>query len=187
MVGLLCFFFFQAEDGIRDLYVTGVQTCALPILAGRVQLWLAGLLVAFLLVGVVLSVHRARLENLRPFAPHGWAAIAPAAALLVWSFVGWEAITHLAAEFRRPARDLPRATAVAVVVVGVLYLSVAFAVIAVLGPAADDTDAPLGQLLATAFGGHASALAAAAALLLTFGVMNVYYAGAAKLGAALGR
>src|SRR2546430_9252925 len=27
------FFFFQAEDGIRDLTVTGVQTCALPIWA----------------------------------------------------------------------------------------------------------------------------------------------------------
>src|SRR5207249_5796052 len=27
----LCFFFFQAEDGIRDRNVTGVQTCALPI------------------------------------------------------------------------------------------------------------------------------------------------------------
>src|SRR2546430_12264284 len=27
----LLFFFFQAEDGIRDLTVTGVQTCALPI------------------------------------------------------------------------------------------------------------------------------------------------------------
>ena len=26
------FFFFQAEDGIRDWSVTGVQTCALPIL-----------------------------------------------------------------------------------------------------------------------------------------------------------
>src|SRR5207245_6087345 len=26
-----CFFFFQAEDGIRDATVTGVQTCALPI------------------------------------------------------------------------------------------------------------------------------------------------------------
>src|SRR5690606_40359450 len=26
-----CFFFFQAEDGIRDFHVTGVQTCALPI------------------------------------------------------------------------------------------------------------------------------------------------------------
>src|SRR2546427_4632304 len=28
---VLVFFFFQAEDGIRDLTVTGVQTCALPI------------------------------------------------------------------------------------------------------------------------------------------------------------
>src|SRR2546430_8604863 len=30
----LLFFFFQAEDGIRDLTVTGVQTCALPIYLG---------------------------------------------------------------------------------------------------------------------------------------------------------
>src|SRR5256885_5610136 len=29
----VCFFFFQAEDGIRDYKVTGVQTCALPILS----------------------------------------------------------------------------------------------------------------------------------------------------------
>src|SRR5258707_9306897 len=28
------FFFFQAEDGIRDIGVTGVQTCALPIFTG---------------------------------------------------------------------------------------------------------------------------------------------------------
>src|SRR2546429_3587457 len=28
----ISFFFFQAEDGIRDVAVTGVQTCALPIL-----------------------------------------------------------------------------------------------------------------------------------------------------------
>src|SRR5207248_7136952 len=31
----LLFFFFQAEDGIRDRTVTGVQTCALPILPPR--------------------------------------------------------------------------------------------------------------------------------------------------------
>src|SRR2546429_6506717 len=29
---MIVFFFFQAEDGIRDVAVTGVQTCALPIL-----------------------------------------------------------------------------------------------------------------------------------------------------------
>src|SRR2546430_10643558 len=36
------FFFFQAEDGIRDLTVTGVQTCALPIsFGGYASFWRA--------------------------------------------------------------------------------------------------------------------------------------------------
>src|SRR6266850_3283243 len=51
---MLFFFFFQAEDGIRDYKVTGVQTCALPIcqlrkdrelrwaVGKRVRCWLAG-------------------------------------------------------------------------------------------------------------------------------------------------
>src|SRR5690349_23614233 len=42
---LFFFFFFQAEDGIRDLYVTGVQTCALPIFQNYFRLYekLAGM------------------------------------------------------------------------------------------------------------------------------------------------
>src|SRR3712207_7784160 len=37
---LLLSFFFQAEDGIRDIGVTGVQTCALPICPGEaVMFW----------------------------------------------------------------------------------------------------------------------------------------------------
>src|SRR5438105_15572508 len=39
LVPLLClFFFFQAEDGIRDPLVTGVQTCALPICVPRLRI-----------------------------------------------------------------------------------------------------------------------------------------------------
>src|SRR5215203_4762259 len=34
---LFFFFFFQAEDGIRDIGVTGVQTCALPIYSQAVE------------------------------------------------------------------------------------------------------------------------------------------------------
>src|SRR5207237_2289410 len=44
------FFFFQAEDGIRDSSVTGVQTCALPICGSRVGLAFGGAL------GVLYSV-----------------------------------------------------------------------------------------------------------------------------------
>src|SRR5690606_39858603 len=39
---LFYFFFFQAEDGIRDFHVTGVQTCALPIFGGALGVIRAG-------------------------------------------------------------------------------------------------------------------------------------------------
>src|SRR2546427_6841877 len=55
-------FFFQAEDGIRDLTVTGVQTCALPICwrrgvvgniyKGKVQRVMPGMQAAFVEVGL---------------------------------------------------------------------------------------------------------------------------------------
>src|SRR2546429_7334235 len=38
----MSFFFFQAEDGIRDVAVTGVQTCALPIYLGSLNGQAAG-------------------------------------------------------------------------------------------------------------------------------------------------
>src|SRR5687768_13756975 len=47
------FFFFQAEDGIRDVAVTGVQTCALPILLGNPQTWIPATAVA---MGIGLAV-----------------------------------------------------------------------------------------------------------------------------------
>src|SRR2546421_5041331 len=47
------FFFFQAEDGIRDLIVTGVQTCALPIWRRR---WERGLLRSYGILTQALSI-----------------------------------------------------------------------------------------------------------------------------------
>jgi amino acid efflux transporter len=177
----------SALTGAALIIVVTVTNALGLRVSGRLQLVLAALLVALLLAAVIASLPYARWDNLRPFAPHGWFAVAPAAALLVWSFAGWEAITHLAADFRRPARDLPRAATIAVVVVGVLYLGVAAATVLVLGPSAGSTEAPLAELLALGIGGEVHLLAAVAALLLTLGTMNAYFAGAAKLGAALGR
>jgi amino acid efflux transporter len=156
-------------------------------LTGRVQLVLALLLVGLLVASIVFSLPHAKADNFQPFAPYGWDAIGPAAFLLVWSFVGWEAITYLTGEFRNPRRDVPIATAAAVVLVGVLYLALAATVIAVLGSGAAESEAPLGDLMARGLGGNARLLAAGAALLLTLGAMNAYYSGSAKLGSALGR
>ena len=172
---------FSLVSGITLINAFGVT------LSGRIQVLVAGLLIAFLVTAVCTSLPHANLQNLHPFAPHGWLAVGSAAGLLVWSFAGWEAITYLAAEFRDPARDMPRAAAAAVVVIGVLYFAVAVATVLVLGTGAEKTAAPLALLLTFGFGGQVKLLAAVAALLLTAGTMNAYFAGAAKLGAALGR
>ncbi len=65
-----------------------------------------------------------------PFAPHGLGGIGEAVVVLFFAFAGWEAVAHLAAEFRDPERDLPKATAITVGLVSVLYLGIAAAVVA---------------------------------------------------------
>lgn len=155
--------------------------------SGRAQLVVAGTLVLVLAATVVIAAPYASTDNLTPFAPHGWPAVASAAVLLVWAFAGWEAVTHLAGEFRSPARDIRHATTIAVVVTGVLYLAVAAVVVGVLGAGAGESNASLSALLAATVGGPAPEVAAVIAAVLTFGTTNAYLASGAKLGAALGR
>lgn len=160
-------------------------------LSGRVQLGLTGVLATLMLLTVVAALPHARWDHLAPFAPHGWGAVGSAAALLVWGFAGWEAVASLAGEYRAPRRDVPRATTVALVVVGVLYLALAATSLLVLGPATGASRAPLSDLLVAAvgsgLGGEVRAVTAVLAVLLTVGAMNAYYAGASRLGAALAR
>ncbi|NYG08155.1 amino acid efflux transporter [Phycicoccus badiiscoriae] len=156
-------------------------------LSGRVQLGLTAILAALMVVTIVAALPRARWDHLQPFAPHGWAAVGSAAALLVWGFAGWEAVASLAGDYRRPGRDVPRATAIALVVVGTLYLALAATSLLVLGPATGASEAPLSDLLAAGVGGQVRVVTAVVAVLLTVGAMNAYFAGGSRLGAALAR
>jgi amino acid efflux transporter len=156
-------------------------------ISGRAQLILAGVLATLLLVTVISALPHARLANLTPFAPHGWTGVGAAAAVLVWGFAGWEAVSSLSGEYRNPRRDVPRATAVAVFVVGALYLAVAATSVLVLGPSLGSSSAPLADLLAVGVGGPVRAITAVVAVLLTIGAVNAYLAGASRLGVALAR
>ena len=150
----------------------------------RMQLGLAALLAVLLLVAVTSALPSARADNWTPFAPHGWLAIGTAANLLMLSFVGWEAVAHLAGDFADPRRQLPRAMLAAFGVVAVLYLGLALTTVAVLGGAEGST-VPLADLMQRGLGGAGSALTAGAAVLLTVGTTNAYVAGATRLAGAL--
>jgi amino acid efflux transporter len=156
-------------------------------LSGGVQLGMTATLATLMVVTVAAALPHVSWDNLTPFAPHGWGAVGSAAALLVWGFAGWEAVASLAGDYRNPRRDVPRATGIAIVVVGVLYLALAAASILVLGAAAGSSQAPLSDLLAVGLGGSTRLVTALVAVLLTFGAMNAYFAGGSRLGAALAR
>jgi amino acid efflux transporter len=150
----------------------------------KLQLGLAALLAALLLTAVLTALPESRAENWAPFAPHGVAAIGTAASLLMLSFIGWEAVSHLAGELKDPARQLPRAIFAALGIVVVLYLGLAVATVGVLGTTAPSR-VPLADLMAAGLGTPGRTATAALAVLLTMGAMNAYVAAAVKLAGAL--
>ena len=153
-------------------------------LSSSVQLGLAALLTALLLTAITAALPNARAAHWAPFAPHGWLAVGTAANVLMLSFVGWEAVAHLAGEFADPMRQLPRAMLGAIALVAVLCLGLAVATVAVLGTAAS-SNVPLADLMESGLGRPGRIATAVAAVLLTMGPINVYIAGATKLAGAM--
>jgi amino acid efflux transporter len=148
------------------------------------QLVLVSLLTGVVVVAVAGSATAARAGNWTPFAPHGWLSVGSAAATLMFSFAGWEAVAPLTTRFADPSRQLPRAVAIALAVTTALYLGLAVATISVLGPSAA-TDVPLAGLLSHVIGAAGPDAAATAAIVLTLGATNAYINGAAALAGQL--
>ncbi|MDJ0356679.1 amino acid permease [Paenarthrobacter sp. PH39-S1] len=155
--------------------------------SGRLQLGLAGALVVIVTGVIMVSAPAARPANFEPFLSHGWTGVGAAISLFVWAFAGWEAVTHIAGEFRNPRHSIPLATGIAIAVVGVVYLSLQLTTVAVLGPRAGSSSVPLLTLVATKAAGAGQVFVAVIAAVVTLGVLNAYLGAFAKLGASLGR
>lgn len=145
---------------------------------------------AVIVAGLALIVGRALPEveakAFTPFFSRSPAAVGLAAVQLFWAFVGWEAITPLAREFREP-RDIWRASLLAVGIVAAVYLPLAIVTIGT-GAYGATTGArtPLVLVAAHVFGTEASRVVGIAGLLLSFIPLNAYVAGTSRLVFALG-
>jgi amino acid efflux transporter len=149
-----------------------------------VQLVLVGGLIALVTFAVVGAAPSAHTANWTPFAPHGWTSIGRAASVLMFSFVGWEAIAPLTGQLRDPRRQLPRVIGIAFAVTTTVYLGLAVTTIAVLGAGAD-SPVPLADLLRVVIGSAGPVIAAVAAVALTLATTNAYLSGAGALVADL--
>lgn len=156
--------------------------------SGRAQLGLAAGVAVLLLAATVTALPQVSADHLTPFAPHGLSGIAEAVLMLFFAFAGWEAVSHLAGEFRDVRRDLRRATFVTVLVVIVLYLGVAFAIVATGTYGAPELDRiAVGEVLGAGLGFSASAAAGVVATVISLGTTNAFIASVSRLAYALGR
>jgi len=157
-------------------------------LSGRLQLGLAAGVGLLLLAATLTSLPEVQTTDFHPFAPAGLTGIGHAAVALFFAFAGWEAVTHLAGEFRDVRRDLSRATLLTVGIVVTLYLGVALSVIATgaYGDPRLDRIA-VGQVLGTNLGFSATATAGVLATVISLGTTNAFMAAISRLGYALAR
>ena len=156
-------------------------------LTGRIQLVLTALLLVVVVGVVAVSVPAIEPARFTPFLPHGWAGVGLAISLFVWAFAGWEAVTHIAGEFRNPRRVIPIATAIAVVVVGVSYLALQVVTVGVRTETRAGSSVPLIDLVAVSAPGVGPVVVAIIAAVVAVGVLNAYIPAFSNLAASLAR
>ncbi len=81
--------------------------------------------VGALLIFVVGAAHAVRTENWRPFMPNGFAGVLTGAAIVFFTYIGFDSVSTAAEECRRPQRDLPVGIIATLVICTVLYTAVA--------------------------------------------------------------
>src|SRR5436853_265355 len=91
---------------------------------GRVQVATVGAILAALAIAVVASAPRISPANYTPILPNGLASIGTAAALIMWSYLGYENTSNVAEEFRNPERDFHRSVVISVILISAPYLAV---------------------------------------------------------------
>jgi len=173
--------------GISFLVATFLLAAFGLKVSGAVQLVLSALLVVIMVIVVTSAVPAFESVHFTPFLPHGWAGVGIAISLFVWASAGWEAVTHIAGEFRNPRRTIPLATAIAVAVVGVAYLALQVATVGVLGASGGSGAVPLIDLVAFTLPGFGPLVIGIIAGIVVVGVLNAYLPAFANLGASLGR
>src|SRR6266705_2271418 len=148
---------------------------------GRVQLATVAAILFALAIAVVASAPRIAPANYTPFLPNGVASIGTAAALIVWSYLGYENTSNVAEEFRNPERDFHRSVVISVLLISGLYLAVAIVTVGTGAYTVGGGATPFAAMLSDAFGAYGGMFVALLAVIVTFGTVNAYVAGMARV------
>jgi amino acid transporter len=195
LVASLAFFWTPAEGGAPRIFLLGlfVLLLAAPNVAGtRYGMRSLGLLTVlkFLPLLALVAFGLAWVEPaafpLTTVPAPGLTGFGTAALLVIYAFVGWEAAVVPAGEARNPARDMPRALILAMLVVTALYVLVQAVAVAVL-PDLAESERALVDVGAVLFGPAGAVLLTAAVVVSVGGNLAGTMVTAPRLTYALSR
>lgn len=120
-------FAFLGIIGVFTLLTIGIKESA------RVNFFIVLLKITILIVFIFVGIKYVKLENITSnFIPFGWSGVWTAASLIVFAYLGFDAISTLAEETKEPQKNLPKGLILALGISTVLYIAVSFVLVGVL-------------------------------------------------------
>jgi amino acid efflux transporter len=178
---------FGLSETVRILIAAGIILLGLILnyfgmrLSGQIQVFVVLTTIAILIGSFLGSIRAIDPVNFFPLFPNGWMSSGYAASLIFWSFIGWEAVTHITEEFEDPERDVVRATIIASVIISALYFMTAFAVVGTHSYGPGLSDVSLLNVIRLSFGGYGAAGIGIAALFVCIAPSITYIGAASRL------
>jgi amino acid efflux transporter len=152
------------------------------VISNKVQLLVIGSIVALLVAAIIGSTFFVRVQNFTPFLPYGILPVGTAAALIFWSYLGYENVSNVAEEFENPKRDFNRSILFSVVLISALYISVAFVTIGTKAyGSTGNSIASFAVILSHVLGEYGAAGTAILAVFIIFGTVNAYTTGMSRV------
>lgn len=151
------------------------------VVSSRVQLGVITAIIGLLIVTVVATAPSVNFNNFTPFTPNGLLPIGTSAALIFWSYLGYENVSNVAEEFKNPEKDFYRSILFSVIIIGLLYTSVSIAAIGTQAYKAGGSIAPFAAMLSNALGTYGAIGTALLALVIIFSTVNAYTTGISRV------
>jgi amino acid efflux transporter len=172
-----------------DVYLIASVVIVVPFIinyrgitfSSKIQVSVTVAIIALLLAAIAASVGFVKPGNFIPFFPHGLIPVGTAAALIFWSYLGYENVSNVAEEFRDPKRDFHRSITLSVILIGFLYTAVAIVTVGTLAYEAGGSVAPFAAIFSNVLGAYGKAGTSILALFIIFGTANAYTTGMSRV------
>ncbi|MBV9267376.1 MAG: amino acid permease [Acidobacteriaceae bacterium] len=143
--------------------------------------------VAAVLVFVFGAAHAVEAQNLHPYMPNGFGGVVTGAAIVFFTFIGFDSVSTAAEECRNPQRDMPVGIVGTLIICGLLYTSVAFVLTGIVNWKTLDNAAPVANALHAIGMNRLRFAVTVGALLGMLSSLLVYQYGQARIWFAMSR